>query len=627
MKVKSLCIVLGLLLAVSLTACQKDKTGVYSPQKKIQRLYYSNAYHDKTPYQSWEWNGDLLGSITHYTESGFKGTWVEEFTYEDNRVVRVDNYTNSEYIAYEYDGDHLKSAIVYYRNTVVCKWDVSYDGDNIVKLTGTYYDSYKKDGARLHLNPLSHMLPHNVCDNVLKCEKKLAEQRHQEENHTLVLLLTWTDNNISRIVFTGDGEYVEMLLQYDDNNCPFHGFMGCLEDYLTNYISGHTGFSKHNVTSILATEDHYTDTICYAYQYDRDKYPVFQTMYDVDNPDNKEVFYFEYNESNGSPQNHPTDGVVVTTADLTFITSSTASCGAEVKADDAGLLVEIGVCCGLTENPTVDDRVVKSRYCSRPFCGLLTHLEPNTEYHVRGFAKYGTEYCYGPEKTFTTLQSDAPVASPVTTMPAYDITQTLSYNGNIVCSFMSKVVVEPFGITDWQAGVCYSQNPEFTVFDCEGFAYAYLESDEYVAYCTNLQIGITYYYRAFVAYNDGSGSTNCFYGETFSLTTPDNPLELELYTYCPYYDWSANYIQARGYVSCNKPEVINQVGFCYSTNNQYPQYESDLYTNAGTPTGNWYDFESFIYNLSANSKYYIRTYARYMNDSILYGNVEVIDTH
>ena len=132
---------------ITFSSCQKDPIGVYSPQKKIQRLYYSNGYHDKTPYQNWEWNGDLLGSITHYTGYGFKGTtWVEDFTYEDNRVVRVDNYTNSEYITYEYEGDHLKSAIVYYRNAIVCKWEVGYDSDNIVKLTGDFYNSYKKDG-------------------------------------------------------------------------------------------------------------------------------------------------------------------------------------------------------------------------------------------------------------------------------------------------------------------------------------------------------------------------------------------------------------------------------------------------------------------------------------------------
>ena len=292
---KSLTIVLGLLMAVSFTSCQKDKTGVYTPKKKIQQIYYSSNYTGKTPFEHWEWNGNLLNSITHYTDLDFKkSTWVENFTYDDNRVTRVDNYTNSEYITYEYDGNHLKSATVFYRNAIACSWAINYDGDKISKMTGTFYDTYKKHGASLQLNPLSHLLPQNVCANVLKYEQQLAQQRHEEETYTFTLLLTWTDNNISKIVFTGDGEYMDMQLQYDDKNCPLYGFMGCLEDYLVNFSMGHTGFTKHNVTSIILTEGNYVDSICYAYQYDSDNYPILQTMYYVDDPDDKEVIYYEY---------------------------------------------------------------------------------------------------------------------------------------------------------------------------------------------------------------------------------------------------------------------------------------------------------------------------------------------
>ena len=100
-------------------------------------------------------------SITHYSDFDFKAdTWVENFTYDNNnRVTRVDNYTNSEYITYEYDGNHLKTATVFYRNAIACTWAISYDGDKISKMMGTFYDDFKKDGATLHLNPLSHLLP------------------------------------------------------------------------------------------------------------------------------------------------------------------------------------------------------------------------------------------------------------------------------------------------------------------------------------------------------------------------------------------------------------------------------------------------------------------------------------
>ena len=293
--IKSMSIVMGLLLIASLTACKKDKTGVYAPKKKVQQIYCSSNYSEKIPFQHWEWNDDQLSSITHYSDLDLKdAAWIENFTYEKGRISRVDNYTNSEYITYDYDGDHLKSATVFYRNTIACTWAISYDGNHISKMTGTFYEDYKKDGASLHLNPLSHLLPPNVFENVAKYEQQLANQRHQEETYTFVLLLTWSDNNISRIVFTGDGEYIDFQLQYDDKNCPWYGFLGGLEDYLINFSSGHTGFTRNNLTQMILTEGHYVDTIHYAYQYDSDKYPILQTMYYTDDADDKLVLYYEY---------------------------------------------------------------------------------------------------------------------------------------------------------------------------------------------------------------------------------------------------------------------------------------------------------------------------------------------
>ena len=103
------------------------------------------------------------------------------------------------------------------------------------------------------------------------------------------------------------------------------------------------------------------------------------------------------------PMSNLADKVTVATAEPTFVTSRTATCGAEVTAENAGLLLEIGVCWSKSASPTVDDNVMKSYKCSKPYNCLLTNLEPNTKYYMRGFVKYGTEYCYGNEKTFTTF--------------------------------------------------------------------------------------------------------------------------------------------------------------------------------------------------------------------------------
>ena len=320
-----------------------------------------------------------------------------------------------------------------------------------------------------------------------------------------------------------------------------------------------------------------------------------------------------------------TKGVKVITATPTFITGHTASCAAEVTAEDAGLLLELGVCWSLSENPTVENNVMKSHKCSQPYTCLLTNLEPNTIYHVRGFAKYGTEYCYGEDKTFTTLGTDAPSASPVTTIEATEITYW---------TFIAGAKVEPFGVTNFSVGICYSTRPEFTMEDCEGYEFGSYnnETNIYEVYCDGLSPNTQYYYRAFVAYNDGSGYyNNYFYGEILSFTTPEVPFVLNLETYYPDFyggnNWGRDII-AYGGGYCTNLQLIDQIGFCYSKDNEYPQYESDLFTIAATPTGDMhFEFSSYISNLSANTKYYIRSYARYMTDSVKYGNVVSFETY
>ena len=314
-----------------------------------------------------------------------------------------------------------------------------------------------------------------------------------------------------------------------------------------------------------------------------------------------------------------TKNVVVTTADPAFITSGTATLGAEVTADDAGLLLELGVCWSKTGTPTIDDQCAKTYRCSQPYQCFIANLEPNTQYHVRGFAKYGTEYCYGDEKTFNTLGPDAPSASPVTTLEATEITYE---------SFCAAYSLVPFGMTNYTAGLIYSTRPDLTLENCEGIKTGYYDSetDSYPVCCYDLTPNTKYYYRAFVEYYTDDQPAY-FYGETLSLNTPEMPFVLNLYTNDPQYFWGNYYVIAHGEIECTMPEVVNQVGFCYSKDNEYPQFESDFHTTAATPTGDWhwYEFDSYIDNLSAHTKYYIRSYARYKTDSIKYGNIVSVD--
>ena len=320
------------------------------------------------------------------------------------------------------------------------------------------------------------------------------------------------------------------------------------------------------------------------------------------------------------PISHLTDDVTVVTKTPEYISDNAAVCGAEVTANDNGLLLELGVCWSKGEKPTVDDQSSKTYKCSQPYTCFIDNLEPNTVYHVRGFAKYGTEYCYGDEKTFTTLAAGSQTGF-LTTTPAQNISAYDFVTGGTLVSTDLDFNFQHYGI-------CISQSPNPTFEDCEFYVDEpmYYFNNPFQLLVSGLYPNTQYYYRAYMAYGE-YGNYHYLYGNTLSLTTPDAPLEIELYTYSPYYNWYENSITVQGYMSCNKPDVINEVGFCYSYSNPYPQYESDFYTIAATPSGSWYDFESNLYDLSANTKYYIRSYARYMTDSIKYGNMVSVDTY
>ena len=197
----------------------------------------------------------------------------------------------------------------------------------------------------------------------------------------------------------------------------------------------------------------------------------------------------------------------------------------------------------------------------------------------------------------------------VRTVPAYDITYE---------SFKTGVEITPSDTSNCKVGVCLGRRQQLTIQDCSG-------------YKMGNQVGfeiwpeVQYYYRAFAAFDEnGNGQYDKFiYGNVLSIITEENPLKIQTYEPDVY---SSNRMYVRGEVEGKLVNQVKQVGFCYSEENEYPQYDSDLYVVAGTPTGGWYySFSSDISILSGYHKYYVRAYAR-LTDTIHYGNVQTVET-
>jgi uncharacterized repeat protein (TIGR02543 family) len=106
---------------------------------------------------------------------------------------------------------------------------------------------------------------------------------------------------------------------------------------------------------------------------------------------------------------------VVTTGDISDITTTTASAGGNVTDDNGDPVTARGACWSTSAEPTTAGSHTTDGSGVGVFTSALTGLSSNTEYHVRSYATNGVGTSYGSEKVFST-----------SALPTY----TVTYNGN-----------------------------------------------------------------------------------------------------------------------------------------------------------------------------------------------------
>ena len=275
-KFKVFTLLLGVLLLASATSCKK-KDGVYSPGKKIQKVYHSSTIMDKTLHQVWNWDGKLLASIDYYSSISDTVVWTERFTYDGNRIDRVDNIQES--AIYEYDGNHLKSVKNYYHDNLETTTVFEYKSGKLDKATITYLHGYKKSEAshpRLSVLPF----PSEFTAIIDKCNAKLAIGNEPKSEYVLTYQFSWDGDNVVKIVATYDGGTSSVALQYDNKKNPYRGFMDLWSWELDELEEGDNYVSKNNVTNMTFTySDGDTEVSSFIYQYDSDNYPTTRTTH------------------------------------------------------------------------------------------------------------------------------------------------------------------------------------------------------------------------------------------------------------------------------------------------------------------------------------------------------------
>ena len=283
-----------------------------------------------------------------------------------------------------------------------------------------------------------------------------------------------------------------------------------------------------------------------------------------------------------------TEGLpMVNTLDVTDITANTAIGHGKVSNQGGSTVTERGICWSTEPSPTISGSHIHSGTGSGEFEVSLTNLTPGTKYYVRAYAMNTQGLTYGEQKDFTTA----------TTMPTVI---TGGINGTIV----SGEVTDEGGATVTERGVCWSTSHNPTTSGPHGSSGTGVGT--FSVELTDLAPGTTYYVRAYATNVKGTA-----YGSEKALTTEAN---LPTVTTSDVTNIQQTTAQGGGNVTDDGGADVTERGVCWSTNHN-PTI-SGSHANSGIGTGG---FTVSMTGLTANTKYYVRAYAK-NSAGISYGN-------
>lgn len=277
---------------------------------------------------------------------------------------------------------------------------------------------------------------------------------------------------------------------------------------------------------------------------------------------------------------------IVTTADVTDITQTTAVSGGNVTDDGGASVTARGVCWSTSQNPTISDNHTFDGNGTGSFTSNLTNLTANTTYYVRAYATNENGTSYGEQKSFTTLQNiELPT---VTTADVTDITQNTAVSGGNV--------TDDGGAAVTARGVCWSKDPNPTIDN--SFISNGNGTGSFTIEISGLTSATTYYVRAYATNSEGTS-----YGEQKTFTTLQY-IQLPTVTTTIVTNVTSTTATSGGNVTDDGGATVTARGVCWSTSPD-PTID-DNKTSDGNGTG---AFTSQLTNLTHSTTYYIRAYA------------------
>ena len=202
----------------------------------------------------------------------------------------------------------------------------------------------------------------------------------------------------------------------------------------------------------------------------------------------------------------PTGNIpVLTTAEITEITNSSAVGGGNITSDNGHAVFVRGVVWGTHDNPTIDDNKTVDGSGTGSFVSQLEGLEPETVYYVRAYAANSKGTAYGNSIAFQTLAYDLP---ELNTAEVTGITQNSAVSGGSITSDGGNPITA--------RGVVWATHDNPTLEDYKTVNGTGMGN--FISQLDGLEPETNYYVRAYATNDMGTA-----YGNTLAFRTLEQP--------------------------------------------------------------------------------------------------------
>ncbi len=289
-----------------------------------------------------------------------------------------------------------------------------------------------------------------------------------------------------------------------------------------------------------------------------------------------------FTTSNGS--------ATITLSNPTNVTSTSASCTANITNDGGATITERGFCWGTTQYPTVTGSHLQVGDGMGSFTATLSGLNPNAIYYVRAYATNAARTSYSVQASFTTISGLPTVTKPTVS----SITANSAVCGSNVTSDGG------FAVT--AKGFCWSMAQYPTVTDSHSNNGS--GTGAFNGSLVNLQVGKTYYVRAYATNSQGTS-----YSDQVPFSTSNGLPSVT--TTAPTLNGTT--VTTGGNVTSDGGFNVTARGICYGSLPNPDLTSAYSHTTNGTGTG----YYTSTFNLPMGSgKYYIRAYAKNANGTV-----------